>query len=121
MFGIISGIISGLFGMGKSYMEERKEVAVAKHKQTLRKIDADADWEATMAQGSMDSFKDEFWTIVIAIPLVLAFFPETSPFVENGFITLKKVVPDWYLYLLSVAFAAAFGVRSVIGSIKKFK
>jgi hypothetical protein len=37
--------------------------------------------------------------------------------VQKGFANLAQT-PDWYVMMLSVAVAASFGVRNVIGSIK---
>jgi len=39
----------------------------------------------------------------------------------DGFKAINEVMPEWYIYVLSVAVASAFGVRSVVGAIKKLK
>jgi len=121
MIPFIGPLISGLFSVGETYLKNKGEVSKAKHESLLRKINADADWEDTMAKASADSYKDEFWTVVLAIPLILVFFPDGRPIVEEGFKALQSSVPDWYLYALSVAIGAAFGVKSVVGTIKTLK
>ena len=49
--------------------------AEAKAKIMLSKETSIADWERIMAQGSRSSWKDEWFVIVLSIPLILAFIP----------------------------------------------
>ena len=71
-----------------------------------------ADWERIMAEGAKSSWKDEWFVIVLSIPLVLAFVPGTDGWVDSGFEQLSKA-PDWYFYSLGIAISASFGVRGV--------
>ena len=86
--------------------------AEAKAKIMLSKETSVADWERIMAQGSQSSWKDEWFVIVLSIPLVLAFIPGTEGWVDKGFAQLSKA-PDWYFYSLGIAISASFGVRGV--------
>ena len=86
--------------------------AEAKAKILLSKETSVADWERMMAQGSQSSWKDEWFVIVLPIPLVLAFIPGTDGWVDKGFEQLSKA-PDWYFYSLGIAISASFGVRGV--------
>ena len=63
----------------------------------LSKETSVADWERIMAQGSQSSWKDEWFVIVLSIPLVLAFVPGTEGWVDSGFQQLSKA-PDWYFF-----------------------
>ena len=86
--------------------------AEAKAKVMLSKETSIADWERIMAQGSQNSWKDEWLTILFSIPLVLVFFGDTGrQVVADGFAALETM-PDWYQYTLGVIVAASFGVRS---------
>ena len=76
-----------------------------------RKATADIDWDAAQVDASKHSWKDEFWTIVLAVPIILAFVPQASSFVEEGFIVLRDSTPDWYKAAVGVAISAAFGAR----------
>ena len=86
----------------------------AKEMAKLRRIENldanDADWDKIMAAATENSWKDEFWTIILAIPAVLAFFPFTVDYVLEGFIALDQM-PEWYKAAVGVAIAAAFGFR----------
>lgn len=117
----IGPLISAVASIGSQWLSNRNDISTAKHEAKIERIKQDGDWERTMAEGSVTSWKDEFWTIVIATPLILVFFPATRPWIEDGFKAISEVMPEWYVYVLSVAVASAFGVRSIIGSIKKLK
>ena len=87
----------------------------AEAKATIMKSAAtsEADWERLMAQGSQNSWKDEWLTILFSIPLILSFLPFewAKQAVTDGF-TALETMPSWYSYTLGVIVAASFGVRS---------
>ena len=86
----------------------------AEAKATIMKSAAtsEADWERVMAQGSQQSWKDEWLTILFSVPLVLSFCGEWGRNItEQGFAALS-VMPGWYQYTLGVIVAASFGIRS---------
>lgn len=62
---------------------------------------------------------DEFWTLAVGVPVVLAFVPVTADAVKDGFVVLHGV-PDWYIYVVSSAVGFAFyrrafrGVRTIL-------
>lgn len=86
-----------------------------KERQINRLVNAEdklAEWEMIQAESGRFSWKDEFWTIILSIPLVLCFFPDYVPFVQAGFEALKTM-PSFYQYWLGVAILSSFGVRLV--------
>ena len=65
-----------------------------------------------MAQGSQNSWKDEWLVGLFSIPLILSFCGEWGrTIVAEGFAALETM-PNWYQYTLGVIVAASFGVRS---------
>ena len=84
--------------------------AEAKAKILLSEKTSVADWERIMAENSQSSWKDEFFVIVLSIPLILAFVPGAEGIVDRGFEQLQKA-PDWYFYSLGLAISASFGVK----------
>ena len=84
--------------------------AEAKAKILLSEKTSVADWERIMAENSGSSWKDEFFVIVLSIPLILAFVPGAEGIVDRGFEQLHKA-PDWYFYSLGIAISASFGVK----------
>lgn len=87
----------------------------AEAKATIMKNAAtsESDWERIMAQGSMNSWKDEYLVLLFSIPLILAFLPFewADEAVKNGFAALDEM-PQWYSYTLGVIVASSFAVRS---------
>ena len=93
--------------------------AEAKAKILLSEKTSVADWERIMAEGSQNSFKDEWLVGLFSIPLVLSFCGEWGrDIVSNGFAALEAM-PDWYQYTLGVIVAASFGVRSATKFFKR--
>jgi hypothetical protein len=115
-------IVELLGSLGKEWLvgkvEVKKAETNARIEHASKRIDAEVNWDTAMAQGAATSWKDEWWTILVSIPLVLVFFEYTRPAVHAGFVALEAM-PPWYIYLTSVAFAAAFGVRKVIESVER--
>jgi len=92
--------------------------AKAKAQILLSKETSVADWERIMAEGAKSSWKDEWFVIVLSIPLVLAFVPGAEGWVDRGFEQLSKA-PDWYFYSLGIAISASFGVRGAQALFKR--
>ena len=113
MLQALLGPVTNLVG---GFLNNRHEQAQAKHQAKLQVIQNDADWEAKMAAASVSSWKDEFWTIVLAVPLfclgysVVVDDPAILDRVSNSFSALDTL-PDWYQYLLFLAVSASFGIR----------
>jgi len=88
----------------------------ATHERKLQVIQNDAAWETKMADASMHSWKDEFWTVILAAPLIAISYgaivndPEIIERVRHGFSVLSEL-DDWYQYLLFLAISASFGIR----------
>lgn len=130
MLGFLS-LIGSLIGGELASWQKRREVkleadvkltqarAEAEITRVQKAQDADREWERIMAEGSRVSWADEWFTILLSIPLIMCFVPGLADYAKAGFLALSESVPDWYLYSLSVAIAAAFGVRNVIGVLKK--
>lgn len=117
---IMLPIITGIFSLASTWLEGRNKKSAAKAEAEatalMKAAEHESQWENLMAKGSDTSWKDEYWTIVLSIPLVLCFFPEYNQYVINGFEALSKT-PEWYQYLLMAAIAASFGLRGL----SKFK
>ena len=92
--------------------------AESKAKILLSKETSTADWERIMAENSAGSWKDEFFVIVLSIPLILCWIPGAEGWVDRGFEQLNKA-PDWYFYSLGIAISASFGVRGAQAFFKR--
>ncbi len=102
--------------LGKTYLNNKAEKSKAKHEQQLQVIKNGAEWESKMADASASSWKDEFWTIILSLPLLAIFWgivsdnPEIIDRVRHAFVVLSEL-DDWYTYLLFLAISASFGIR----------
>jgi hypothetical protein len=71
-----------------------------------------------MADASAHSWKDEFWTIVLAIPVFMVGYAIVADDltiisrVEQGFAALSQL-PEWYQYLLFICISSSFGIKGV--------
>ena len=118
---MIQALLGGLTELAGGWLKGKadKQAAEAKLKLTeaeakakimLSKETSIADWERIMAQNSGTSWKDEYFVIVLSIPMILCFIPGLEGVVEHGFTQLSKA-PDWYMYALLTAISASFGIR----------
>jgi hypothetical protein len=121
--------LSGIFSGGMSIVSEwvkgwqSRKIMQAQHKVKMAEIkivgkenrammdkEHEIGWDNRMATGSMTSWKDEWFTIILSIPLVGAFIPGMDVYILEGFEVLAKC-PDWYKGAVGVAIGAAFGMR----------
>ena len=63
-------------------------------------------------KNSKDSWKDEFWTIILAIPLVFCFYPPAVEHIKAGFDALDAM-PEWYRYTLVSVICISFGLKHI--------
>ena len=108
----ITQVVTGWQSRKTAKLDGDLKIAKAKTDACIEKIKAgqaaDIAWEVTSLDQS--GWKDEFFTIVLSIPLVLCFVPQCVGYIEDGFAVLE-LTPKWYRYAVSVAIGSAFGVR----------
>lgn len=115
MLQALIGPISNLVG---GYLKNKAEEKQAKHQAKINVIQNDANWEQTMASASGNSWKDEFWTLVLSIPIFMVGYAIAAndvtviDRVHLGFAALSEL-PEWYQYLLFIAISSSFGIRGV--------
>jgi len=113
MMQALIGPITNLVG---GWLNNKAEEKQAKHQAKLLVISNNADWESKMANASSMSWKDEFWTCVLALPLLAIFWgvmTDNTDVIERvrlGFQVMSEL-DDWYTYLLFLAISASFGIR----------
>lgn len=124
MLPIIGSLVGNAVGMLGDWLQHKREVAAAETASRIRieevRVKAaetrategalhEIRWETTMAEGTMASWKDEFLTVILSIPLVSAMvgYPEVAYRAFEAF----KVAPEWYQLSFLVAVGASFGVR----------
>ncbi len=68
----------------------------------------DHEWELASIRNS--GWKDEWVLIVLSIPMILTFIPQTQPAVVQGFVALEAT-PLWYRVMVGSIYLATFGLR----------
>ena len=120
VFGAIKMVASPLTDIAKSWQRRKtvkleSELAITKAKTdaNIKKIQtgqvADIAWEKTSLEQS--GWKDEYWTIVLSMPMIMCFVPGLVTYVEQGFNALQST-PPWYRYAVGIAIGSAFGVKT---------
>ena len=112
--------------MGKEFLKGKADEKKAIQQRKINAIQNDADWESKMADATKNSWKDEFFSIILSLPLIAVAYSVAMDDVtiidrvNQGFEALNKL-PDWYQYLLFIAVSASFGLKSAdkIMSMKK--
>ena len=110
---LIAPIATVINGFGERSVR-KKEIDVAKHNRTLEAIETAEAAEFLSDNKRTDqmglSWKDEYITLLISIPLVLCFLgPDQAAIVEAGFKALEQT-PDFYQYLVVGVFSVGAGV-----------
>lgn len=115
----VEALVSGVVGWFTSRqklkeVELQSKIEVAKAR-AAAKIDlyksgvvGDIAWEKDSLDNS--GWKDEFWTVVISMPLILAWCPWTADWVTHGFETFATM-PDWYQIAFGICVSSAFGFK----------
>ena len=115
---LFSMLVGPVANLAKTYLTNKAEEKQAVHTRKLTSINNDAEWESKMADASKDSWKDEFWTIVLAAPVFMIGYsiavddPAIILRVGESFAVLGTL-PEWYQYLLFIAISSSFGIRGV--------
>lgn len=129
--GLVGKVLGGVVGGVTDIFTKREDRRMAKQtgKQKLAAAQLTnahtieltrAEWEAAMAQASAGSWKDEFWTVILAGPLVLieigavwAVFTEDMRLLNSvkSILVQFQIIGLDYTTILYIAIAAAFGIR----------
>jgi len=104
--------ISPVANLISGYLKNKAEEKQAVHERKLEVIKHESNWDNIQASNSGSSWKDEWFTLLFSVPLVMAFVPEAVPVVQEGFRVLEEM-PEFYKAFLGAAVAASFGIRAL--------
>lgn len=105
-------LIKPLADLAGGWLQGRKEIQQATIQKEVTQLQNEASWDTVQAEASKSSWKDEWLTILVSIPMIMSFIPGMKETVMNGFSVLAQC-PEWYQYLIGVVFAASFGIKKV--------
>jgi len=124
---MLNSLIGPAMELAKDFVKGKADEKKAIQERKINAIQNDADWESKMADATKDSWKDEFWSIVLALPIIAIAYSvaiddvSIIDRVKQGFEVLNNL-PEWYQYLLFIAVSASFGLKSadkIMGMRKK--
>ena len=92
---------------------EKDKIIKAKEIEAARDVDvAKIGVQLEQVRQTENSWKDEWFAVVLSLPLIGAFIPSMVPYVEQGF-TVLSTMPDYYKAFLGGAIAASFGIKTL--------
>lgn len=121
---IWGAVLGGVVDLAKGWVKNKAEEQKIKQEVKLEKLRTDADWEARMADASATSWKDEWFTILLSMPILFV----TYGVAMNDMTVIERVhiafevlagLPEWFQYLLYTAVLASFGIKGVNKLINK--
>jgi hypothetical protein len=141
------GFITAILGIGGSALknyQERKQVeaeaalttikaraeaeatimvaqATAASKRAEAAQGAEIAWDTIAADQARTSWKDEWFTLLLSAPLILAFLGDSGRYVVTQGFAALETMPSWYVTMLSLAVAFAFGYRKLVETITSFR
>ena len=121
-------LIGPAMDLAKDFVKGKAEEKKAIQQRKIQAIQNDAEWENKMADATSNSWKDEFWTIVLASPVIAVMYgvaiddQSVMDRVNQAFVALDTL-PEWFTYCLFISISASYGLKSAdkLMNIKKGK
>jgi len=107
-----TALIGPVVDLFKTEMKNKAEEKQAVHARKLKSIEIEGSWDDIQASNASGSWKDEWFTVLLSIPLIGAFYPDALPHVIAGFEALDSM-PDFYKMFLGAAVGASFGIKAL--------
>lgn len=118
---VIGGILSGILDIGRGFIEGEKAKQEKKLEMELRKIESRAEieianqkaatgYDLAALEASKTSWKDEYLTVLITLPVIGSFIPGVQDSVLKGWEYLDRA-PGWFQLSFIGIIAATFGLR----------
>ena len=114
---MLNMLIGPAIDLAKDFVKGKAEEKKAIQERKIQAIQNDADWENKMADATKNSWKDEFFSVILSLPLIAVAYsvamdnPAVIERLNAAFDTLNTL-PEWYQYLLFIAVSASFGLKS---------
>ena len=109
-------LIGPAMDLAKDFVKGKAEEKKAIQERKINAIQNDAEWEAKMADATKNSWKDEWFSLILSAPLIAVAYSvamdDTAIIARmNEAFAALNALPEWYQYLLFIAVTASFGVK----------
>jgi len=113
---MLNMLIGPALELGKEFIKGKADEKKAIQERKINAIQNDADWEAKMADATKNSWKDEWFSLILSAPLIAVAYSvamDDSQIIArmNEAFAALNALPEWYQYLLFIAVTASFGVK----------
>lgn len=105
MWGTIINGVGTIFRSWVDLKKSKNEAEAARHKQAAQ---IEGDWDTEALRQSQYSWKDEFLTLIIFSPLIVAWFDEER---AMAWVEFVSELPVFYQIFMGGIIAASFGLR----------
>lgn len=119
---LASGIVSPITKVFTKKNDNKTKIKKAQIDRLVNAEDKLSEWETIQAENSNDSWKDEYITLIVTLPLATTFIavfcavvfnePELAKAASEGVRAVKELVPN-YEELLYIVCLAALGIRAI--------
>ena len=113
---MLNMLIGPAIDLAKDFVKGKAEEKKAIQDRKIKAIQSDADWEAKMADATKNSWKDEWFSLILSAPLIAVAYSvamDDQAIINrmNDAFAALNALPEWYQYLLFIAVTASFGVK----------
>ena len=105
MWGLIAKAAQGIFTSWVDLKKSKNEADAERYRSEAK---AERDWDQEALRQAQYSWKDEFITLIMFSPLVVAWFDSERAMEWIKFVT---GLPIWYQIIIAGIVAASFGLR----------
>jgi hypothetical protein len=118
---VASGLVSPITNHFTKKNENKTNVKLKQIERLKSADDALAEWESIQAESGNNSWKDEYITLIVTIPIPVIFFsvmfsvifddPTIAEAAKAGVSAIKELIPN-YNELLYIVCLAAIGIKA---------
>jgi len=118
---IASGLVSPITNHFTKKNDNKTKVMQQQIQRVMNADDKQAEWESIQAESGNNSWKDEWITLIITLPIPIIFFsvilsvmldnPLIAEAAKSGVTAIKELVPN-YAELLYIVCLAAIGIKA---------
>ena len=118
---IATGLVSPITNLFAKRNKNKTKVKQQQIQRLMNSDDKEAEWEAIQAEGGNNSWKDEWITLIITMPIPVIFIsvilsvllndPLIAEAAKAGTAAIKELVPN-YAELLYIVCLAAIGIKA---------
>jgi hypothetical protein len=114
---MLNMLIGPAIDLAKDFVKGKADEKKAIQERKIQAIQNDANWEEKMADATKNSWKDEFFSVILSLPLLAVAYSvamDDTAVIErlNAAFDTLNTLPEWYQYLLFIAVSASFGLKS---------